>query len=162
MHYERENFFVPFWCTNMAAGNQQKHLEFTFSINALSFHSRTSIYRKSEHQMFLLISGSHAGAAKRYTNMVSPVPGDIHSSTYREKNDLVVVLACYITQAWKSKGLIVTVMPLLNTWRWNCTLHQQLLELQLFTALLRQKLINFCPVLSRFQRSAWTLLSFLW
>ena len=29
---------VPFWCTNMAAGNQQKHLEFTFSIKALSFH----------------------------------------------------------------------------------------------------------------------------
>ena len=27
----------------MAAGNQQKHLEFTFSVKALSFHSRTSI-----------------------------------------------------------------------------------------------------------------------
>ena len=27
----------------MAAGNQQKHLEFTFSIKALSSHSRTSI-----------------------------------------------------------------------------------------------------------------------
>ena len=27
----------------MAAGNQQKHLEFTFAIKALSFHSRTSI-----------------------------------------------------------------------------------------------------------------------
>ena len=36
-------FGVPFWCTNMAAGNQQKNLEFTFSIKALSFHSRTSI-----------------------------------------------------------------------------------------------------------------------
>ena len=35
--------FVPFWCTNMAAGTQQKHLEFTFSIKALSFLSRTSI-----------------------------------------------------------------------------------------------------------------------
>ena len=34
---------VQFWCTNMAAENQQKHLEFTFSIKALSFHSRTSI-----------------------------------------------------------------------------------------------------------------------
>ena len=34
---------IPFWCTNMAAGNQQKHLEFIFSIKALSFHSRTSI-----------------------------------------------------------------------------------------------------------------------
>ena len=31
---------VPFWCTKMAAG---KHLEFTYSIEALSFHSRTSI-----------------------------------------------------------------------------------------------------------------------
>ena len=103
---------------------------------------RKSFYRKSELQMFLLISGSHIGAPKRYTNMASPVPGDIHSSTYREKNDLVVVLACYITQAWKSKGLIVTVMPLLNTWRWNCTLHQQL---QLFTALLRKKLTNLLP-----------------
>ena len=29
--------------TNMAAGNQQKHLEFTFPVTALSFHSRTSI-----------------------------------------------------------------------------------------------------------------------
>ena len=42
----RRHIGVPFWCTNMAAGNQQKHLkhlEFTFSIKALSFHSRTSI-----------------------------------------------------------------------------------------------------------------------
>ena len=109
---------------------------------ASSWVKRKSIYRKSEHQMFLLISGSHTGAAKRFTNMASPVPGDIHSSMYREKNDLVVVLACYITQAWKSKGLIVTVMPLLNTWRWNCTLHQQL---QLFTALLCEKLTNLLP-----------------
>ena len=28
---------------NMAGGNQQKHLEFTFSIKALSIYSRTSI-----------------------------------------------------------------------------------------------------------------------
>ena len=34
---------------------------------------------------------------------MSWVPGDIHSSMYLEKNDLVVVLACCITQAWKSK-----------------------------------------------------------
>ena len=34
---------VLFWCTNTAAGNQQKHLEFTFSIKALSFHWETSI-----------------------------------------------------------------------------------------------------------------------
>ena len=34
---------VLFWCTNMAAGNQQKHLKFTFSIKAVSFHSRASI-----------------------------------------------------------------------------------------------------------------------
>ena len=39
----RRHTGAPFWCTNMAAGNQQKHLEFTFSIKALSFHSRTSI-----------------------------------------------------------------------------------------------------------------------
>ena len=32
------------WCTNIAAGNQQKHMEFTFSIKALSFHSRTVAY----------------------------------------------------------------------------------------------------------------------
>ena len=32
---------IQFWWTNMAAGNQQKHLEFTFPITALSFHSRT-------------------------------------------------------------------------------------------------------------------------
>ena len=30
--------------TNMAAENQQKHLEFTFSIKSLSFHSRASIH----------------------------------------------------------------------------------------------------------------------
>ena len=28
---------VPFWCTNMAAGNQQKHLEFTLPIKTLFF-----------------------------------------------------------------------------------------------------------------------------
>ena len=39
----RRHIGVPFLCTNMVAGNQQKHLEFTFSIKALSFHSRTSI-----------------------------------------------------------------------------------------------------------------------
>ena len=37
-----ETFHAP-WSTNMAAGNQQKHLEFTFFIKALSFHSRASI-----------------------------------------------------------------------------------------------------------------------
>ena len=40
---------TPYWCTvlctNMAAGNQQKHLEFTFSVKSHSFHSRTSIRR---------------------------------------------------------------------------------------------------------------------
>ena len=30
-------YWSPFWCTNMAAGNQQKHLEFTFSINLFLF-----------------------------------------------------------------------------------------------------------------------------
>ena len=39
----RRHIGAPFWCTNMGAGNQQKHLEFTFPIKALSFHSRTSI-----------------------------------------------------------------------------------------------------------------------
>ena len=33
---------------------------------------RKSFYRKSELQMFLLISGGHIGAPKRYTNMASP------------------------------------------------------------------------------------------
>ena len=33
---------------------------------------RKSFYRKSEHQMFLLISGSRIGAPKQYTNMSSP------------------------------------------------------------------------------------------
>ena len=37
------NSLVQFWCTNMAAENQQKHLEFTCSIKALSFHPRTSL-----------------------------------------------------------------------------------------------------------------------
>ena len=39
----------------MAAGNQQKHLEFTFSIKALPFHSRASIHahcRKSRGETF--------------------------------------------------------------------------------------------------------------
>ena len=34
---------VLFWCTNTAARNPQKHLEFTFSIKALSFHWESSI-----------------------------------------------------------------------------------------------------------------------
>ena len=33
---------------HMAAGNQQKHLEFTFSIKAFTFHSRASI-RAQKH-----------------------------------------------------------------------------------------------------------------
>ena len=33
---------------------------------------RNNFYRKSELQMFLLISGSHIGAPKRCTNMASP------------------------------------------------------------------------------------------
>ena len=39
----RRHIGVPFWYTTMSAGNQQKHLELTFSLKALSFHSRTSI-----------------------------------------------------------------------------------------------------------------------
>ena len=34
---------VPFWYANMAAGNQQEHLEFTFSVRTLSFPSRTNV-----------------------------------------------------------------------------------------------------------------------
>ena len=33
---------------------------------------RKSFYRKNELQMFLLISGGHIGAPKRYINMASP------------------------------------------------------------------------------------------
>ena len=33
---------------------------------------RIIFYRKSELQMFLLISGGHIGGPKRYTNMASP------------------------------------------------------------------------------------------
>ena len=33
---------------------------------------RKSFYRKSELEMFLLISGGHIGAPKRYTNLASP------------------------------------------------------------------------------------------
>ena len=33
---------------------------------------RKNFYRKSELQMFLLISGGHIGAPKRYTNMAPP------------------------------------------------------------------------------------------
>ena len=39
----RRHIGVPFCCINMAARNHQKHLGFTFSMKALSFHSRTSI-----------------------------------------------------------------------------------------------------------------------
>ena len=35
---------TPFWCTNMAAGNQQKQLEFTFSLKALSFRPQELEY----------------------------------------------------------------------------------------------------------------------
>ena len=38
----------------MAAGNQQKHLEFTFSIKALSFHWETSI-RAHKHVLEMVI-----------------------------------------------------------------------------------------------------------
>ena len=34
--------------------------------------TRKSFYRKSELQMFLLISSGHIGGPKRYTNMASP------------------------------------------------------------------------------------------
>ena len=37
----------------MAAGNQRKHVEFTFSIKALSFHSRTSM-RAHKHIFYQL------------------------------------------------------------------------------------------------------------
>ena len=43
---------IPFWSTNMAAANQQKHLDFTFSI-ALSFHARASI-RAHKHIFWYL------------------------------------------------------------------------------------------------------------
>ena len=44
-----ESVVSPFWCTrDMAAGKQQKHLEFTFFTKALSFHSRT-IIRADKH-----------------------------------------------------------------------------------------------------------------
>ena len=39
---------------------------------ASSLVKRKSFYRKSELQMFSLISGGHIGAPKRYTNMASP------------------------------------------------------------------------------------------
>ena len=39
----RRHIGAQFWCTNMAAENQQKHLEYTFSTKPPSFHSRTSI-----------------------------------------------------------------------------------------------------------------------
>ena len=34
----RRHIGAPFWRTNMAAGNQQKHLEFTFSVKVISFN----------------------------------------------------------------------------------------------------------------------------
>ena len=36
---------------------------------------RKCFHRKSEFQMFLLISGRHIGAPRRYTNMASPYKG---------------------------------------------------------------------------------------
>ena len=39
----RRHIDGQFWSTNMATGNQQKHLEFTFSIKALPLHSGASI-----------------------------------------------------------------------------------------------------------------------
>ena len=44
---------------------------------------RKSFYRNIEFQMFLLISGGHIGAAKRYTNMVSPARRSIHTNLYK-------------------------------------------------------------------------------
>ena len=48
-------------------------LEDMFMCTYASFRvKRKSFYRKSELQMFLLISSGHIGAPKRYTNMASP------------------------------------------------------------------------------------------
>ena len=51
----------------MAAGNQQKHLEFTFSIKALSFHSRTSIrgYTAENQEERLFSTGQHSYLVSR-------------------------------------------------------------------------------------------------
>ena len=56
---------IPFWCTNMAAGNQQKHLEFIFSIKALSFHSRTSI--RTHKHIFLYLQWLYCWKSRRET-----------------------------------------------------------------------------------------------
>ena len=47
---------TPYWCTVLVHqyghGKRQKHLEFTFSTKALSFHSKTSI-RADKHRLTL-------------------------------------------------------------------------------------------------------------
>ena len=47
----------------MVAGNQQKHVEFTFSIKALSFHSRTSM-RAHKH---IFYRNGYAAENQRYS-----------------------------------------------------------------------------------------------
>ena len=56
---------IPFCCTNMAAGNQQNHLEFIFSIKALSFHSRTSI--RTHKHIFLYLQWLYCWKSRRET-----------------------------------------------------------------------------------------------
>ena len=50
----------------MAAGNQQKHVEFTFSIKALSFHSRTSM-RAHKHIFYQLNWNGYTAENQRYS-----------------------------------------------------------------------------------------------
>ena len=43
----RRHIGGQFWCTNMAAGNQQKHLEYTFSIKRLLFTRELAYVHKN-------------------------------------------------------------------------------------------------------------------
>ena len=49
---------------------------------------RKSFYRKSELQMFLLISGGHIAVPKRYTNMASPYNVSTNNSETMDHKDL--------------------------------------------------------------------------
>ena len=55
---------------------------------ACSGVKRKSFYRKSELQMFLLISGGHIAVPKRYTNMASPYNVSTNNSETMDHKDL--------------------------------------------------------------------------
>ena len=79
------------WHTNMAVGNQQKRLEFTFPIKALSFHSRTSIL--AHKRMFQYLKWLYCWKSR----------GDSETFLF-QRESIPILVSCTVT-TWKFKLL---------------------------------------------------------